>query len=70
MAMDGDALGLAIWNELRPYYEWTSETAPSGWNGLIIWRKIANAVVAHIKNNAKAVGTDTPQGNSHNLSIV
>ena len=30
---------------------------------------LANAIVDHIKNNAKATGSDAPSGDSHNLSI-
>ncbi len=32
-------------------------------------KAFAHAIVDHITNNAKATGTDTPQGNTHNLSI-
>lgn len=30
---------------------------------------IASAIVTHITTNAKATGTDSPGGDSHNLSI-
>ena len=31
---------------------------------------LATAIINHITTNAKAIGTDTPTGDTHNLSIV
>lgn len=34
------------------------------------WGAVAVAIVNHITTNARATGTDTPNGDSHNLTIV
>jgi hypothetical protein len=69
MAMNGNVLGAAIWDELRPYYEWDEETPPPGWDGLVIWTKIANEIVLHITGSGNATGLDS-HGDTHNLSLV
>jgi len=34
------------------------------------WNAVCGAIVSHILANAKAVGTDTPSGDTHNLNVV
>ncbi len=34
------------------------------------WGAVGGAIVSYIQGNANATGTDTPTGDSHNLSIT
>lgn len=69
MAMSGPTLGAAIWNVLRPYYEWDEELPPADYTGAKMWLLIATEIVNHITANGHATGLDS-DGNSHNLSLV
>lgn len=64
MAMDSDALAaeiIAKYNAFRP--------EASAALDLTYCKALAAAIVEHIQSNAKATGSDTPGGNTHNLSI-
>ena len=52
---------IAKYNAIRP--EGSGELDP------VFVEALASAIVNHITSNAKATGTDTPGGNTHNLSI-
>ena len=70
MAMNGTNLGNEIWTEIRPYLDWDGDNPPATITGQDFWIKVATKIVAHVSANAKATGTDTPQGNSHILDIA
>lgn len=79
MPMDGAGLGTAVIAALTAEFDDEYANLPnshtlSGYDKATYdaryWNAVGVAIVNYIKANAKATGTDTPSGDSHNLAIV
>lgn len=79
MAMTGtgmrDAVISALVAEFGTEYENVADDHElSGYDQATYWQRywgaVGGAIVSYIQANAKAVGTDTPSGDSHDLDIT
>lgn len=69
MAMVGTTMGTAIWNAVKGLTIPQDRVMTDG-ECEAYWQAIGTAIVTHIANNAKATGTDSPTGDSHNLDVA
>jgi hypothetical protein len=58
MALNGNALGTAIFNALKNQLGWTPPNADDA-QALAVWQAIASAIVQHIQTNGMVTGQAT-----------
>lgn len=79
MAMTGPGMAAAVIAALVAEFGSEYENLPddeklTGYDQATYWNRywtaVGTAIVTYIQGQAKAVGTDTPSGDNHNLSIT